>query len=272
MPWLDDFLQIGLPVRGFPQTGLLVAGFYSPQNIVGWLDGRMICSTCVRVTVYLFFPISHPRFDFHLFGVYAGLCNYLTVCIVVASSEVCAAVFALPSMYDYDFMSPPWQVMLWRCGESQDCRNSWRDLTSKNARPLINTDRPIDPMLWRSMVEWNAASPLTGAPEHSVFDDLWHVMSVVLMVLRASSCHRFWIVWYCDTCFMRRPMPNLTQPIYGAPIVSRETRNEATGLSGQFQWHLPKLVAPRPFAKSFQRFWSCPTKMEVCAKSCWPMA
>lgn len=107
MPWLDDFLQIGLPVRGFPQTGLLVAGFYSPQNIVGWLDGRMICSTCVRVTVYLFFPISHPRFDFHLFGVYAGLCNYLTVCIVVASSEVCAAVFALPSMYDYDFMSPP---------------------------------------------------------------------------------------------------------------------------------------------------------------------
>eukprot|EP00434_Breviolum_minutum_P018900 symbB.v1.2.016667.t1/scaffold1250.1/size128898/9 len=55
----------------------------------------------------------------------------------VSVVPVCAAVFALPSMYDYDFMS---------------------------------------------MVEWNAASPL--------------------------------------------PMPNLTQPIYGAPIVSRETRNE----------------------------------------------
>ncbi|CAJ1339181.1 unnamed protein product, partial [Effrenium voratum] len=55
----------------------------------------------------------------------------------VSVVPVCAAVFALPSMYDYDF---------------------------------------------RSMIEWNAASAL--------------------------------------------PMPNLSQPIYGSPIVSRETRAE----------------------------------------------
>ena len=80
MPWLDDFLQIGLPVRGFPQTGLLVAGFYSPQNIVGWLDGRMICSTCVRVTVYLFFPISH---SYTLHGLTFICLGSMLVCVII---------------------------------------------------------------------------------------------------------------------------------------------------------------------------------------------
>ena len=152
------------------------------------------------------------------------------------------------------------------------------EIWHRRTHDLINTDRPIDPMLWRSMIEWNAASPLTGAPEHWDLDDLWYVMSLVLMVLGASSCHRFWIAWYCDTRFMRRPMPNLTQPIYGAPIVSRETRNEATG----FKWSISVTSSKAGCAATFcqvlptctilQRFWYCPTKMEACAKSCWPMA
>ena len=49
---------------------------------------------------------------------------------------------------------------------------------------------------WRPMMEWNAASPEPG-PEIDL----------------GSS--------------ILGPMPNLSQPIYGAPIVSRETRNEA---------------------------------------------
>ena len=66
--------------------------------------GDLLDMCTVRATVYVFFSylafIHSPRRDFHLFGVYVGLCSYLTVC---SSSEVCAAVFALPSMYDYDF-------------------------------------------------------------------------------------------------------------------------------------------------------------------------
>lgn len=91
----------------------------------------------------------------------------------------------------------------------------------------------------------------------------------------------------CKSCIDHdlRPMPNLSQPIYGAPIVSRETRSEAHNCalciayrdlyiiyiyvccpSPNLSCHFLRLFLCRS-SRTFETLWGCPSQhvLRICS-------